>query len=127
MIGLLVLAALAGYIIYDSTSQPTGSDLPGNFKEVALYRNPNNTGPIIRIYAATVADIAVADLETYGNLMPYTKYGETTVYFFPDKGGHPTSIQAEDPQIDPEFQSNCLAVYHKDSNGQVSLTKAPFK
>ncbi len=77
-----VIAILVGYIIYDSSSQPTVNDLKGNFKEVALYRNPNNTGPILRIYAVTVQGEPWEEMQKYGDLMPYTKYGNTKVFFF---------------------------------------------
>ncbi|PWJ59679.1 hypothetical protein CLV98_102514 [Dyadobacter jejuensis] len=126
IIALVLLLVVAGFIIYDSTSQPTPTDLKGGFKEVALYRNPNNTGPIIRIYAATVADRSQADLQAYGNMMPYTKYGETTVYFFDEQQDFPSTLQADDPHFDARYNDNCIAVYKKDANGQVSVTDAPF-
>ncbi|GGN10872.1 hypothetical protein GCM10010967_53410 [Dyadobacter beijingensis] len=123
---LLVLAAIIGYIVYDSTSQPTVDDLSGGFREVAMYRNPNNTGPIVRIYAVTVADTLTSDFNQYGELMPYTKYGSTTVYFFPASKPFPAGLEATEPHFDRKFAANVLAVYKKDPNGQVSLTKKPF-
>jgi len=118
---LLALAIIIGYIVYDSTSQPTVADLQGGFREVALYRNENNTGPIVRVYAVSVQDTLSKDMRQYGDLMPYTKYGTTTVYFFDASRPFPKSLTATEPHFDPEFTSNCLAVYRKDANGQVSL------
>ncbi|OJV19693.1 MAG: hypothetical protein BGO21_21770 [Dyadobacter sp. 50-39] len=118
---LLALAVIIGYIVYDSTSQPTVADLKGGFREVALYRNENNTGPILRVYAVTVQDTHTKDLRSYGDLMPYTKYGTTTVYFFDASKPFPNKLAANEPHFDREFAANCIAVYRKDANGQVSM------
>lgn len=123
---LLVLAVIIGYIVYDSTSQPTVADLEGGFREVAMYRNENNTGPIVRVYAVSVQDTLSKDMLKYGDLMPYTKYGTTTVYFFDDAKPFPKSLAANEPHFDPKFSPNCLAVYRKDANGQVSLDEKAF-
>ncbi|WP_426292176.1 hypothetical protein ACN9ML_19625 [Dyadobacter endophyticus] len=122
---LLVLALIIGYIVYDSTSQPTVADLKGGFREVALYRNENNTGPIVRIYAVSVQDTLSKDMVKYGDLMPYTKYGTTTVYFFNAAKPVPSSLVANEPHFDLRFSPNCLAIYRKDANGQVSLDLTP--
>lgn len=123
---LLLLAVIIGYIVYDSTSQPNVNDLAGGFREVAMYRNENNTGPIVRIYAVTVEDIHSKDLMQYGGLMPYTKYGSTTVYFFNAAKPHPPHLNPSEPHFDVQFNDNCIAVYRKDANGQVSLDEKPF-
>lgn len=123
---LLVLAIIIGYIVYDSTSQPTVADLQGGFREVAMYRNENNTGPIVRVYAVSVEDTLSKDMLKYGDLMPYTKYGTTTVYFFNAAKPFPNNLAASEPHFDPGFSPNCLAVYRKDANGQVSLDEKPF-
>lgn len=123
---LLVLAVAIGYIVYDSTSQPTVDDLQGGFREVALYRNENNTGPIVRVYAVSVQDTGSKDLRKYGDLMPYTKYGTTTVYFFDAAKPFPNNLVVNEPHFDPKFAPNCIAMYRKDPNGQVSLDENPF-
>lgn len=120
------IALLIGYIIYDSSSQPTVNDLKGNFKEVALYRNPNNTGPILRVYAVTVQGEPWEEIHKYGDLMPHTKYGNTKVYFFREGKPAPATLVSGDNNFDLQFQQNCIAKYEKDGNGQVSLTKKPF-
>lgn len=79
IIGLCVLIGV--YFLFDSLSQPNPNTLEGDFKEVAMYRNPNNTGPVIRVFAVTVADTLWEQMRQYGDMMPYTKYGTTTVYF----------------------------------------------
>lgn len=123
---LLALAIIIGYIVYDSASQPTVADLQGGFREVAMYRNENNTGPIVRVYAVSVQDTHSKDIRRYGDLMPYTKYGTTTVYFFDAAKPFPNNLTAGEPHFDTKFGPNCLAVYRKDANGQVSLDENPF-
>lgn len=125
LIGLSLL--MIGYIIIDSTSQPSTADLDGNFKEVAHYRNENNTGPILRIYAVTVQGTPWEAMEKYGNMMPYNKYGSTTVYFFNENNQAPTSLVPSKPNFDARFKPSCLASYTKDANGQVAFRKKPFQ
>ncbi len=124
---IFALAALIGYIIFDSVSQPNVGDLRGNFKEVAMYRNANNTGPVVRIYAVTVQDTLWNEMEKFGNLMPYTKYGSTKAYFFREGKPVPSQLEPGDENFDASFQASCLAVYEKDANGQVSLIREPFR
>jgi len=118
--------AVFAYIIWDSMSQPGKENLPGDFKEVAFYRNEQNTGPIIRVYAVTVSDTLWNQMEEYGNYMPHNKYGNTKVYFFLNKGPVPESLSLEEGNFDPQFQQYCIAKYEKASMGQVVLVKYPF-
>jgi len=121
-----IIALVIGYIIFDSTSQPNVNDLKGNFREVAVYRNENNTGPIVRIYAVTVQGEPWDEMQKYGDLMPYTKYGSTKVYFFDEQRPFPKTLTPGEKNFEPSFNSSCIAVYTKDPNGQVSLNKNPF-
>ncbi|MCE7062136.1 hypothetical protein [Dyadobacter sp. CY343] len=126
IIFLVLIVLTLGFIIYDSTSIPGVDDLEGNFKEVAVYRNENNTGPIQRIYAVTTESRAWDEMEKYGELMPYTKYGTTTVYFFDASKPAPGKLVPGEPNFDVAFNANCLAMYSKDQNGVVSFKKSPF-
>ncbi|TDE12045.1 hypothetical protein [Dyadobacter psychrotolerans] len=121
-----VIALVIGYIIFDSTSQPNVNDLKGNFKEVAVYRNENNTGPIVRVYAVTVQGEPWEEMQKYGDLMPYTKYGSTKVYFFDEQKPFPKTLKPGEQNFESSFNSACIASYTKDPNGQVSLNKNPF-
>ena len=121
-----IFTLLIAYILYDSFSQPTTADLKGNFKETAVYRNENNTGPIVRIYAVTVTGSPWEEMQKYGDLMPYTKYGSTKVYFFDQTKPAPASLVPDAVNFDAKFNSNCLAVYEKDPSGQVKFTREPF-
>jgi hypothetical protein len=123
----LIFAFVIGYILYDSLSQPNTDDLKGNFKEVGLYRNANNTGPIVRIYAVTVEGTPWEEMKKYGELMPYTKYGTTTVYFFSEKMPAPKTLTPGENNFDPTFNENCVAKYQKDANGQVSFLQFPLR
>ena len=79
LIGVLILFVIVVmiWIGFDTFTQPGVSDLDGQYTEVAHYRNENNTGPVIRIFAVYTPDSLWADMEAYGNFMPHTKYGNT--------------------------------------------------
>lgn len=117
---LILIAALAGYVIYDSTSQPGVQDLTAEFKEVSSYRNENNTGPILRVYAVTVSNIeALEEMRKYGDFMPHTKYGNTKVYFFEDGDAVPATLTPGAKNFDDDYLQNVIASYEKDANSQV--------
>lgn len=118
---------VTGYIIWTSLSQPGPQGLPGNFKEVAFTRNEQNTGPVVRAYAVTVSDTLWSEMNQYGEYMPYTKYGTTTVYFFLNSGPAPGSLSLTNEMIKDEFKSYCIGQYEKSTMGQVSLLKFPFR
>lgn len=124
---IIIILTILGicWLITDAVLQPGVSDLKGDFKETAFYKNENNTGPVTRIYAASVADTLWQEMISYGNLMPHTKYGNTKVYFFADTGSAPDSLFAGIINFDAEYNSNCIAVYEKNGMGKVSLIKQP--
>jgi hypothetical protein len=126
-LALGAVALLLGWFVYDSLSQPTGQDLPGNFQEVATYRNENNMGPIVRVFAVTVADTLWTEMRQYGDLMPYTKYGNTKVYFFRQGQPVPKTVQPGEANFDAEFNKYCLAKYEKELMGNVSFRKFPLQ
>lgn len=126
---LLILGggALVAWFIVDALSQPSPQDLPGEFREVALFRNENNTGPVVRIYAVTVGDTTRwAEMAQYGALMPYTKYGSTKVFFFAKNGPSPTQLQMAEPHFAPALNRTCLASYEKDVMSKVTFVKHPL-
>ncbi|MFN0256845.1 hypothetical protein [Pedobacter ureilyticus] len=125
-IALLVLG-LIGWMLKDTFTQSGMKDLKGGFKEVASYRNENNTGPVQRIYAVTVTDTSTAQLKEYGDLMPHTKYGNTKVYYFLKGTQAPKTLSPGDVNFDTQFNSNCFALYEKSAMGNVGLVKWPFK
>ena len=122
----LVVGVILIAILWNSFSQPGVQDLEGDFKRVAFYRNENNTGPVERVYAVTVADTLWGEMEKYGAYMPHTKYGSTKVYFFLEKDPAPTTLQAGQENFDPEFKKYVIARYEKEAMGQVSFIKNPY-
>jgi len=122
----LVVALLVIWFIADAVDEPSVQDLKGNFEEVAFYRNENNTGPIIRIYAVTLTDTLWQEMEQYGNFMPHTKYGNTRVYFFLQGQPIPKEVYPGEENFPAELQKYCLARYEKDAMGNVSFRKYPF-
>ena len=124
-LGAVVL--LLGWFVYDSLSQPGVGDLPGNFQEAAAYRNENNTGPVVRVYAVKVADTLWREMRQYGDFMPYTKYGNTKVYFFRQGQPVPQAVQPGEVNFSPEFDKYCLAKYEKELMGNVSFQRFPLK
>jgi len=114
------------YIVKESFTQPNVGDLEGQYVEHAHYRNENNTGPIVRLYAVSTADTLWQEMEDYGNMMPHTKYGNTKVYFFSEDNDIPSSISPEQPYFSENYQSYCLAMYEKTAMGEVSFRKYPF-
>lgn len=120
---IIALVIGVGWVIFDAFLQPGFADMKGDFKETAFYRNENNTGPVIRIYAVTLSDTLWQEMIAYGNLMPHNKYGNTKVYFFSSAGVAPDSLFAGDNNFDAGFNSNCIGEYEKNGMGKVSLKK----
>ena len=125
---ILILAVIAGlaWMLKDSFNQPGVKDLKGNFTETAFYRNENNTGPVLRVYAVSVDDTLYNEMLAYGNLMPHTKYGTTTVYFFNSNSPVPKALKAEEPHFDQAFKANCIGVYQKNGMSKVSFSKTLY-
>ncbi|NHE58285.1 hypothetical protein [Cyclobacterium plantarum] len=117
---------LMAVMVYASLSQPGVSDLKGDYRELAKYRNENNTGPVVRVFAVYTSDRLWEDMRAYGNFMPHTKYGNTRVFFF-DQDLKDIRLSPEPPHFDPEFRKSCVAKYEKSAMGQVSFQQFPFE
>lgn len=124
---VVIIIFLTGWMLKDTFNQSSIEDLKGGFKEVAKYRNENNTGPIQRIYVVTVADTTLAELIDYGNLMPHTKYGNTKVYYFLANGDVPLTLTPGKINFDQKYNANCFALYEKSAMGKFGVLKNPFK
>ena len=124
---IAITAAIIMYIVYESLSQPAGKDLKGNFKELAFYRNEQNTGPVLRIYVVSVSDTLWKEMEVYGDYMPHNKYGNTKVYYFLEQKPAPGSLSPEDGSFDKQYHKNCIAKYEKGAMSQTVLVKYPFR
>lgn len=124
IIGVLVLL-LVGWMIKGTFTQPGIEDLKSGFKEVAKYRNDNNTGPIQYVFAVTLKDTLSAEMITYGNFKPHHKGGNTKVYFFMEGSKVPTTVTGGKQNFSPEFNTSWIMLYEKSAMGNVSLTKNP--
>ncbi|TDQ78021.1 hypothetical protein [Sphingobacterium yanglingense] len=92
---------ILGYLIWDSFSQPSMKDIPGDFAEVAFVRNEQNKGGIVRIYAVTVGDPINANYEACADLFPTNDYNSVTrIFFFNKNSPYPTTLQLEAPYYD---------------------------
>lgn len=120
------MLVIIGWVFKDMFTQPGIEDLKGGFKELATYRNDNNTGPIQRIYVVTVKDTSNAQFIDYGNLMPHSKYGNTKVYYFMEGVNVPTSLSPGAVNFDVKYNSSCFALYEKSAMGNFGLIKNPF-
>ena len=94
-------------------SQPGLDDFETEFIEVASLRNENNTGPVQRVYIVTVDRVSQEEMQRYGQLMPYSKLGNTKVYFFNAADPYPSNTQLGDVNFEEMFNSYCLAKYEK--------------
>ena len=124
---ILAVITLIFWIIIDTITQPGVSDLEAEFVEMAFYRNENNTGPIIRIYAVYTSDTVWSEMKAYGGFLPHTKYGNTKVYFFNAKEHSPKNLQPEIPFFDPRCNEYCIGMYEKTAMGQENFIRYPFK
>ncbi len=124
VIGIAVLLLVA-WMIKGTFTQPGIEDLKSGFKEVARYRNDNNTGPIQYVFAVTMKDTISAEMITYGNFKPHHKGGNTKVYFFMEGTKVPVTVTGGKSNFPAEFNSSWIKLYEKSAMGNVSLTKNP--
>lgn len=118
--------SILGYFLWVSFTQPGVGDLKSDFKEVAVYRNENNTGPITRIYAVVVGDTLWEEMQKYGDFMLHTKYGNTKVYFFSNQAPSPSQLNPGEENFEEKYKDYCLAKYEKNNIGTVSFIKFPY-
>lgn len=125
-LGLLVLV-LVIWMMKGTFTQPGIDGLKGDFKEIAKYRNENNTGPIQYVFSVTLKDTLWSEMETFGNFKPHHKGGNTKVYFFKAGTAVPDKLYAGKVNFDPQYNNTCIALYEKTAMGNVSITKYPFR
>ncbi|MEB2781098.1 hypothetical protein U3A58_11900 [Algoriphagus sp. C2-6-M1] len=118
----LIVAGLVVYIFMESLSQPGIERFEGKFKELSSYRNENNTGPVVRVYAIQALDSSKEWMQGYGDAMPHTKYGRTVVFFFSSDIDQQINLSPTDPYFMEDMQSYVIATYQKSPMGDVSFT-----
>jgi len=118
----IIVAGLVVYISLDSLSQPGIERFEGKYKELSSYRNENNTGPVVRVYAVSALDTSMDWMQEYGDAMPHTKYGRTVVFFFTKEVNQEISLSPTDPYFIQSLQTSVIATYQKSPMGDVSFT-----
>lgn len=120
---ILSVLVFISLMMWSALKEPGINDLAVDFKELDFVRNENNTGPVIRRYLVTVSDTIWADLERYGDLMPYTKLGSTEVFFFMEGAKLPASLSLHGIPFEARFHEQLLARYTKNNMGQITFKK----
>lgn len=126
LLGIAVLV-LVGWMIKGTFTQPGIDGLKGDFKEVAHYRNDNNTGPIQYVFSVTVKDTVWSEMETFGNFKPHHKGGNTKVYFFIEGTPVPDKLFPGKVNFDPQYNKSCIALYEKTAMGNTSIVRYPLQ
>lgn len=119
-----IVTATVFLIGKESFTQPGLERFDGKFEEVNAYRNENNTGPVLRIYAVKTS-VQDSDLmREYGSAMPHTKYGKTIVFFFSEDAENEIEISPQEPFISNNLQHLVTRTYMKMPMGEDRLTQA---
>ena len=124
---IVLVLFLVGWMLKATFFQPGAGDLKGGFKQVAEYRNENNTGPVQYVFAVTVKDTVWSEMETYGNYKPHHKGGTTKVYYFLEGSPVPSELSPGKVNFGSSFNTSCVAMYEKTAVGNVIVTKHPFQ
>lgn len=105
-------------IVSSSLSQPGLERFDGKYEEIGFYRNENNTGPVLRIFAVRVLDPDPSWMEDFADAQPHTKYGKTLVFFFSEKLSQPIELSPSEPYFPAEFQEYLLVEFEKTPMGE---------
>lgn len=117
MIGAAV-GILLYQIINSTLSQPGLERFEGKYEEMDFYRNENNTGPVLRVYAVRVLDEDPTWMKEFAEAQPHTKYGRTLVFFFSEKLRQPVKLSPTEPHFPAQFQAYLLAEFEKTPMGE---------
>lgn len=120
LLGITVFIVLA-VIVTESFSEQGIAAYQDQFEEVGYYRNENNTGPVLRIYAyqTQVEDPEV--LKSFADLLPHTKYGRTLVFFMHESVKAPLVLSPESPHFPASLSPSIFAKYEKTPMGEQQL------
>lgn len=124
---LIVIIGFISAIVINMLMTDTIHSIDGGFEEMAFTRNENNTGPVHRLYAFSLADTLWKNMQQHADLLPHTKYGSTEVYYFvnPDKTS-PIKLDLKNSANSAFDKGACVAYLKKDGMGKVSLQRFPF-
>jgi hypothetical protein len=117
LIGFVVVILLI-QIIRSSFSNPGVQAFDGKYEELGFYRNENNTGPVVRVYAIRVLDAEKDWMREFADAQPHTKYGRTLVFFFSPELKEKVELSPQEPFFPAELQPYLLARYEKTPMGE---------
>lgn len=107
-------------IIRSSFSNPGLERYANDFKELGFYRNENNTGPVLRIYAIQAKDPSSLEyMREFADAQPHTKYGRTLVFFFTDGIPEKVELSAKEPYFPSEYEPFLVAKFEKTPMGEI--------
>ena len=119
-IGTIVLGVL-GLIVKESFSGKGVADYQDQFEEIGYFRNENNTGPILRVYAFRTKEQDPEVLKSFADLLPHTKYGRTLVFFVGESWKEQVVLSPESPYFPESLRSHLFAKYEKTPMGEQQL------
>lgn len=119
-IGTIVLGVL-GLIVKESFSGKGVADYQDQFEEIGYFRNENNTGPILRVYAFRTKEQNPEVLKSFADLLPHTKYGRTLVFFVGKSWKEQVVLSPESPYFPESLRSHLFATYEKTPMGEQQL------
>lgn len=106
-------------IVRSSFSNPGMERFAGDFEELAFYRNENNTGPVLRIYAIRAkANLSPEYMREYADAQPHTKYGRTLVFFFSPDLTEKIVLSPVEPYFSPDLLPFLSAKFEKTPMGE---------
>lgn len=119
---LYALGLLVGIVIYQiinaSFSQPGLEQWEGKYEEIGFYRNENNTGPVVRVFAIRALDENKAWMKDFADAQPHSKYGKTHVFFFSRDLTEKITLNPTEPFFDQKYRAFLLAEYEKTPMGE---------
>lgn len=94
----------------------------GKYESIDFFRNQNNTGPVIRVYAIQVLDEDSAWMKAFGDAQPHGKYGKTMVFFFSKKAPEAINLSPVEPFFSAAWKDYLRASYQKMPMGDVQFS-----
>lgn len=117
-----LIAAVVVIVIYQimssSLSQPGLEQFAGKYEELDFYRNENNTGPVLRVYAIRALDPSQEWMKDFADAQPHTKYGRTLVFFFSSELTEKVTLSPQEPFFSKEYRPFLLAQFEKTPMGE---------
>lgn len=124
---LAIIAVIVFFILFSLFTSENVNSIEGGFTELAFERNENNTGPIQRVYAYSVADTLWGQMQLHVDLLPHSKYGTTQVYYFLASNIPEVGVKLSLEGLSEDAKRYCIAQAKKDGQARIKLAKFPFQ